>query len=289
MEQIKGIMFDVDGCLVLSDKPSGESGTALPGAAELLRELRAAEIPIVVFTNGSSRTPTAIADELRRVGLDVRDDEVLTPAIVAAQVLRDRHPGGRVLAFGGTGVTGPLLAAGIDVMDVESAISRKAEDVAAVVVGWDTEFGRAKIQAAAEALHGGAALYCTSDAPAFASRGRLNVGVSGFIAVGLQHVTGVPYELVGKPADAAMTEIARRLSAEPDEILIVGDDLTLECSMARRHGALAILITTGMTSRAQAEAADGEASPHHIVDSMFDLSTVLAPLLNSRNTVPAGR
>ncbi|MCU1437819.1 MAG: HAD-superfamily hydrolase, subfamily [Naasia sp.] len=289
LDQVKGIMFDVDGCLVLSSKAGGEDGHPLPGAIEVIRELRSAAMPFVAFTNGSSRTPEAISAELRSVGLDVREDEVLTPAVVAARVMLERHPGGRVLAFGGEGITVPLRDAGVDVVDLDAAMADGPDDVAAVVVGWDSSFGRAKIQVAAEALLGGAAFYCTSAAPAFASRGRLNVGVSGFIAAGLQHLSGTPYELVGKPSDEAMATIARKLGVHPSEVLVVGDDLILECSMAVRHGALAVLVTTGMTGRVQAEAAVIENRPHRIIDSMDEFATMLAPVMALRSKLATRR
>lgn len=269
-----GVMLDIDGCLVLSDRPGGEGGRALPGAAELVGALRGSGLPFVVFTNGSARSPRTIGEELRSLGIDVSDDQILTPAVVAASVLSRRHPGRTVMAFG-EGVTGVLASAGIELVDLDDAIRTGPRDVAAVVVGWDTEFGSAKIRIAAEALRAGAALYCTSDAPAFASPGRLNVGVSGFIAAGLQHVSGIRYELLGKPAATAMAEISQRLGVAAADVLVVGDDLHLECRMARSHGAQTALVTTGMTDRATAESAPPAERPHWIIDSLYDLATLL--------------
>lgn len=277
--RIRGVMFDVDGCLVLSANPTGEDGAALPGAAEAVAALTSAGLPFVVFTNASSRLPGAIAQELAHAGIHVREDQVLTPSVVAGRVLAKHHPGGRVLAFGGDGLTVPLAQAGVELIDIDAALETGAENVAAVVIGWDTNFDRAKIQLAAEALQTGAVLYCTSDAPAFASQGRLNVGVSGFITAGLTHVAGVSHEVVGKPSTAAMETIADTLGIDPDEILVVGDDLVLEAGMAREHGAQSVIVTTGMTSRGQAEAAPDALSPDWVVDSMHEFVSLIRPRL----------
>lgn len=49
----KGLMFDLDGTLLLSDRFLG-GYEVLPGAAELLTELERRAVPFVVLTNGSA-------------------------------------------------------------------------------------------------------------------------------------------------------------------------------------------------------------------------------------------
>ncbi|WFP15922.1 HAD-IIA family hydrolase [Citricoccus muralis] len=270
-----GVMFDIDGCLLLADQPGGYGGTLLPGAAQALKAVGATRRRFVCFTNGSFQTPSAIAGTLRELGLEVTDEQVMTPAVVAAETIARRYPGGRVLAFGGPGVIETFTTHGVELVAVEEAIAGRAGDVAAVVIGWDTEFGRSKIVAAAEAVLAGATLYATSDAPTFASHHRLNVGVSGFIAAGLSHVTGHPYRVLGKPSAEAFEAICARTGATAEELLIVGDDLQLETSMAVRHGATAVLMTTGTHSRQEAEHANPERRPDLILDSLDELAHLL--------------
>lgn len=271
LTSVRGVMLDIDGCLVLSDKPAGEHGQPLPGAVELIETIRRSGRSLVVFTNGSQQTPQTIAQGLRAAGLDVADEEVMTPAVVAAEIVARRHPDQLILAFGGPGVTDQFHQRGITLADHEEAFRHGPPSVAAVVIGWDTEFGRDKLQIAAEAVTAGATIYCTSDAPSFASRARLNVGVSGFIATGLSHVTGQPYRVLGKPSPEAMEAIAARLDMPPQHILVLGDDLVLECSMAKRHGALAGLVTTGTHSAEDARDAGADRAPDLVIDSLYEL------------------
>lgn len=273
--RVRGVMFDVDGCLLLSDQPSGLGGVALPGAARAIDAARAAGRSVCFFTNGSMQPPAAIAATLRGLGIDAADDEVLTPAVVAAETLRARYPGRPMLVFGGEGVRGEFAARGMPLVDLAEAEAGHPGDVAAVVIGWDTAFGRPKIQAAAEAILDGADLYTTSDAPSFASHARLNVGVSGFIAAGLAHVTGRPYTVLGKPSPEAFAAVAAQLGARPEDILVVGDDLDMEATMARRAGALAALVTTGTHTADDAAAATGERVPHLVLDSLEELADLL--------------
>ncbi len=275
LARVHGVMFDIDGCLLLADQPSGYGGTVLPGALEALEAVRATGRNFVCFTNGSFQTPSAIATTLRELGLEVRDDQVMTPAVVAAETMATRYPGGRVMVFGGEGVTEPFAARGVQMVDQDQALAGRAGEVAAVVVGWDIEFGREKIVAAAEAVLAGAELYTTSAAPTFASHERLNVGVSGFIAAGLTHVTGRPYKVLGKPSAEAFGAICSRTGAQPEEILVVGDDLRMEAGMARAHGALGVLMTTGTNSREDAGEAGVEQTPDLILDSLEELAALL--------------
>src|SRR5699024_1506275 len=117
------------------------------------------------------------------------------------------------LAFGGDGVQRPMQDQGVNVLDPADYYTTGLDQhIAAVVIGWDTEFGHKKIQLAAEALQDGAKLYCTSVATHFAAEHRMNVGVSGFITMGLAHVAGVDFELVGKPSASAIDAISLAMS-----------------------------------------------------------------------------
>lgn len=284
LAQVQGVMFDIDGCLVISDGPSGHGGRALAGARRAIDLVRRTDRSLAVFTNGSMQTPRRIAETLRSLDLDVRDDEVLTPAVVAAETMQILYPDQPLLVFGGHGVQDDFLTRGLDLVDIDHALAAgEPVRAAAVVIGWDVEFGRDKIQLAAEAVLAGAQIYCTSDARSFASEHRLNVGVSGFIAAGLSHVTQRPYTVLGKPSPEALGVLTRHLQVSPDHLLIIGDDLTLECAMARRGGALGALVTTGTHSAADAAVAPPDERPDFVVDTMdelvdlFDAATQRAP------------
>jgi len=265
---VEGVVFDVDGCLVLSDGPGGGGARPLPGAADAIAAVRRTGRRLVAFTNASSLTPAGVAAALQSAGLPLAVEEVLTPAVVGAEVIRQRYGDRPVLAFGGPGLVDVLAAAGINLWRERRRDNRGA---AAVVIGWDTRFGQEQLQRAAEALWAGADLFVTSDAGRFASsRGPL-AGVAGFISSGLSHVTGQRYEVLGKPSAAAMRVAATRLGVPAHRILVAGDDLTLETRMARGAGALAVLITTGLHGEPDAAAAEPADRPDLVLTGLPDL------------------
>jgi HAD superfamily hydrolase (TIGR01450 family) len=273
---IEGIMFDIDGCLVISNGPSGQDGHVLEGAAEILVQTRESGRKLCVFTNGTADTSGQIAAHLRSMGLDLADSDVLTPAVVAARVIKELYGDSPVIVFSGEGMWEEFRNYGVNIVDIEKGGSGAASGAVAVVVGWDPEFTRGKLQFAAEAILAGALLYCTSDAPAFASNDRLNVGVSGFITAGLSHVTSVEWTVLGKPSAYALETVCATLGTAPENTLVLGDDVYLESTMARRGGALAGLVLTGTTTRAHLETTPDDEAPDLVVDSLPELSALFA-------------
>ncbi len=272
LNNVRGIMFDIDGCLVISDGPSGQGGAVLAGAIEAVEQAKATGRTYCVFTNGTAQRPAEIAGHLRHMGFNIPDELVYTPAIVAAEVMKEKYGDEPILVFGAGGMIDDFTDRGVNVVDVDAAIKGAKHGAKAVVIGWDTNFGKDKIQLAAEAIRDGAALYCTSYAPMFASQDRLNVGVSGFITSGLMFVTGLEsFETLGKPSQHSMNVVSRVLGAPKDQILVIGDDIKLESAMAREAGAVAGLVLTGTSKQADVDAADESIKPELIVNSMTEL------------------
>jgi 4-nitrophenyl phosphatase len=271
----RGLVLDIDGCLVLADRPGGEGGEVLPGAIDLLERARAAAIPYVLFTNASTLTPEAYADGLRAMGLPVGRTDVMTPGLVAANLLAKQYPSAPVLVFGGSGVVDPLRERGIRILEVEE--HQQAE---AVLVSFDLEFTARKLDAACRAVARGAVLLVTSDSRWFAGRNGPQVGVAGAIAAGITHVTGVVASVMGKPSSFAMHEVERRLDVAANDLVVVGDDLALELRMGTEAGSRTVLVLTGMSSRGDVDGLPVSERPDAIIDGIWDLASLLgfAPL-----------
>jgi NagD protein len=260
----RGFIFDVDGTLVLTDR-ANHGYTLLPGALEMTSGLAARGVPFVLFTNGTNRTGSQYARALRGVGFSLADDAVLTPASAAAELF-SRRGHTRVMALGGDGVAAPLREAGIEVVPPV-----RGQRVDAVLVGWYREFTMESLEAACDAVWGGAVLYSCSESVFFATREGRAIGTSRAISAMIRSVTGCRVEVVGKPSLHALRSAARRLGLRPADLAIVGDDPDLETPMAHRGGALAIAVATGIgTARAFAQLPAGR-RPHLMLAGVGDL------------------
>ena len=88
------VVLDLDGVVVLGDRP-------VDGAPEALRRLREMGKKIRFATNNASRRRDEVAAMLAAIGVAADPGEVLTSAAAAASVLGERlAPGARVLVVG---------------------------------------------------------------------------------------------------------------------------------------------------------------------------------------------
>jgi HAD superfamily hydrolase (TIGR01450 family) len=266
-------MFDLDGTLLLSDRSLGNY-EILPGAAELLTELSRRTFPFVVLTNGSAYPPAEHAAKLRKLGLPVRDECMFTPSSVAADLMM-RAGVRRVLVLGSVGVGQALRDAHIETVQVGA---RGERDVQAVYVGWYPECTMKAIEAACEAIWAGARLYVASDVPFFATKQGRTMGYSYAIVGAIRRVTRAPMILTGKPSLHALRFVARRLGLRRSDLGIVGDDPSVEIIMARRGGAKAFAVTTGVTAGEEWARQTGLRRPQQVLQRLGDLLDSVAPM-----------
>jgi HAD superfamily hydrolase (TIGR01450 family) len=91
-ERYDGILFDSFGVLNVGE-------TAIPGAAACLDALRAAGKRICILTNAASYTSAEAHGKYRRLGLDVRPEEIVSSRDVTFAHLEPRWPGLRWAAI----------------------------------------------------------------------------------------------------------------------------------------------------------------------------------------------
>jgi 4-nitrophenyl phosphatase len=266
LPRLKGLMFDLDGTLLLSDRTLG-GYEILPGAVELLTELERRSFPFLVLTNGSAYPPAEQAAKLRGLGLPVRDERMLTPSSVAAELMT-RAGVRRALVLGSAGVGQALRDAKIDTVHAGDPGER---DVQAVYVGWHPECTMKDIEAACQAIWAGARLYVASDVPFFATKQGRTMGYSYAIVGAIRRMTRAPMILTGKPSLHALRFVARRLGLRRSEVGIVGDDPSVEIIMARRGGAKSFAVTTGVMTRPQWNQQSGLRRPDHVLRRLGDL------------------
>jgi len=268
----RGWIFDMDGTLVLGDR--GNHGLApLPGAADLLRWVTQRGLPYVVFTNGTNRTPAHFARVLREAGLDVPDDQMMTPASSAAVMLA-RRGHARVMVLGGEGLAVPLRTAGITVVPP----SEEARPVDAVFAGWFPEFTMPALEAAVHAVWDGAALFSASETPFFATAQGRALGTSRAISAMIRSLTGCRLTVTGKPSREALRAAAARLGVPAARVAVVGDDPLLEVPMAHRGQALAIAVDTGLGGPDAYDHLPPGQRPHLHLRGVDELASLLADL-----------
>jgi len=264
MSGAKGYIFDIDGTLALAAE-GGKGYVALPGAAAAIARLTARGVPVIAYTNGTFHTPDEYRETLAAAGIELPKGRIMTPASVAADYFAGRNMR-RLMVLGTSGVTAPLEAAGLEAV---SPRDRPAKPDA-MLIGWCPDFTYPDLEIVCRAVWAGTPLFATSLAPYFAGKNGRNIGISGAVAAMITHTTGEPATLLGKPSVLGVEMASRRMGLSPAEIAVVGDDPKLEMTMARRAGARAIGVTTGIATLADFMALPEEARAHEVLASLGD-------------------
>jgi 4-nitrophenyl phosphatase len=262
----RGFVFDLDGTLVLGDRRN-MGLYALPGALEFTQRLAARQVPFVILTNGTVRSPRANAEILRAMGFPIEDHRLVTPASVAANYF-SRRGLRRILVLGGEGITEPLSAAGLDPV----LPGERRGDIEAVFIGWFREFGIEDLEAACDAAWAGARIFAASLAPFYATADGRALGTSRAIAAMIASITGRRATVLGKPALHALRVAAARIGIDPEALAVVGDDPELEVPMAHRGRALAIAVHSAVGSAEAFAALAPGARPHITVSDLKELA-----------------
>jgi NagD protein len=270
MAGARGYLLDLDGCLVLGDRPGGGRARALPGAVELVRELKARGARLLCCTNASGRPPEAYAAGLRDQGLAIEDAEVITPPVAAAEHFARHRPRARVMVVGGAGVSGPLERGGL--VTVDAAPGTEAD---VVLVGAGSALSPDQLQAAAEALWRGAEFLVTSYVPVIAGRRGRIASFSAAVAAGLARVTGVSPSVAGKPSQLVLETARERLGVPTGDVVVIGDDPALDVALGRRAGVPTVLVLSGVASADSVASLPESQRPDVVVDDVGELLALL--------------
>ncbi|MGH2464637.1 MAG: HAD-IIA family hydrolase [Candidatus Limnocylindrales bacterium] len=275
------LLVDLDGVVYRGSEP-------IPGIAELLTRRVAAGDDVVYVTNNSMWYRADYVKRLMALGAPVSADRVVSSPRATALYLREIDPGlERVLALGGPGLGRELADVGFTVVMAGAAAERVARDgldrfeasgrPGAVVVGLDPELSWERLAVAATSIRTGARFVATNRDPTYPTELGLMPG-SGAVVAAVEAASGVTPVSIGKPAPHLLEEAARVVGADPRDAVMIGDGIHTDLLAARAVGARCVLMLTGVSSRAEAEALEGPNAPDAIAADADELATALAGL-----------
>lgn len=251
-EPILSYLTDMDGVLVHEDH-------LVPGADKFLAELRANEIPFLVLTNNSIRTPRDLQARLRHTGLDIPEEAIWTSALATATFLNDQRPNGTAYVVGESGLTTALHEIGYVLTD---------SDPDYVVLGETRTYSFEAITTAIRLVERGARFIATNPDATGPSRDGL-LPATGSVAALITRATGKEPYYVGKPNPLMMRSALRRIGAHSQSTVMIGDRMDTDIVSGLEAGMRTILVTTGISSRASIE--QFPYRPTLVVDSVADL------------------
>ncbi len=229
-----GYLLDLDGTLY-------QGGAPIPGAVELLEELRRHGLPFRLVTNTTTRSRAALVDRLTGYGFNARAEEVFTATLSGMSLLRasGHHS---VAPFVPAGALEDM--SGLALSGGTSGVASAGPADAVVVGDLGERWTYALLQEAFEHLLSGAALVALSRDRYWKQGDRLALDAGPFVAA-LEFASGKPAVIAGKPSAAFFEAAVASMGVKPSSVAMVGDDLWSDVEGAQRAGLQGWLVQTG--------------------------------------------
>lgn len=220
---IRGVLFDLGGVLYVGDQ-------SLPGAQEALLSLKAAGIPMRFITNTTRLPRHRIFLKLKRMGLDIPERDIFTPAMAAREYLCQHRLTPHLLVHPNLqGEFKDLFA------DSPNAVLMGDAGHAFTYEALNTAF-RLLLEKAPLLAMGKNRYFRESDG--------LSLDIGPFV-VALEYAANIEAVILGKPSSEFFMAAINSLALPSEEIAMVGDDAISDVAGGMAVGLQGILVRTG--------------------------------------------
>lgn len=259
MDGYDAALFDLDGVVYLGP-------VVIEGVSEALAELRSISAHVGFVTNNAARTPAAVAEHLRELGIEALETDVVNSTQATLRMLAaDLPPGSRILVLGTSALAEQLAGAGF------TPVHRLEDQPVAVVQGYHPSVDWGLLELGAIAIQNGAAWYATNpDLTRPTERGILP-GCGAQVAV-VRACVDVDPKVAGKPFRPLLDETVLRLGAQRP--IFVGDRIDTDVMGANAVGMDSLFVFTGAHGKLDLVGAPAHGRPTFIG---HDVAALLAP------------
>jgi HAD superfamily hydrolase (TIGR01458 family) len=255
LPELSAVLLDLDGVLYVEEEP-------IDGAAAAIAALRAAGLALRFVTNTTARSRGHTLAKLGRLGFEVGERELVTPAALAVAHCRSR------------GHARVALVMNDEVKRDFDALEEVASHPDAVIIGdLGPAFGYDVLNDAFRAVMDGAELIALQKNRYWLRADGLSLDVGPFVAA-IEYATRTESYVVGKPAGGFFAGVLEDLGVAPAAAAMVGDDIESDIGGALGAGLEAILVRTGKYREDRVR--ESGITPTAIVDSIADVPGLLA-------------
>lgn len=266
-KKIRSMILDMDGVLWRGPEQIGN-------LKEIFARIKSLDIPTILATNNSTRTPEQYLEKLLEYGVELEPWQILTSSQVASLYLSGLYPKG-----------GPVYVVGEDGLVIalrENGFYHQVDGALAVVAGMDRNISYEKLSQACLLIRGGARFIGTNADRTFPTPFGLAPGAGSLLAA-LETATDIQAYVVGKPESDIFLDALKQLNCDPEQALVVGDRLETDIAGGQRLGCPTALVLSGVTNRQQAS--QWKPAPTWILQ---DLESVVGRLEKGRNINESG-
>ena len=211
----------------------------IPGSLDFIRRVEETGRDFLFLTNNSSHNAAFYVQRLKRMGLTIGREKVLTSGEATAAVVKEMYPGKRAFVLGNEFLIEEMREAGVPV---------DMQNPEIVVVGYDTTLDYRKMTAVCDFVRSGLPYIATH--PDFNCPTETGFAPDiGAIMAFIEASTGRRADrVVGKPHTGIVQAALRRTGLSAGQMAMVGDRLYTDIETGLKSGMLSILVLSGETT-----------------------------------------
>ncbi len=270
LQKVRHLALDMDGTIY-------KGSTLFNFTRPFLDSMRELGIGYTFLTNNPSKSVSDYLTRLASLGIEASETQLYTSTQSTIEYLHANYPKAkRIFSLGTESMFGDFRKAGFEICE-----DSHLDEPDVVVVAFDQTFSFSRMGRAAWWIKKGKPFIatnpdyvCPTDQP--------TIWIDcGSLCACLKAATGRgPDKVLGKPDAAMLTGILARHNLKPHELGMVGDRTYTDMEMARRAGAIGMLVLTGETTAE--DAPKYSPAPDYIFPSIKELG---ARLREARNEV----
>lgn len=222
------VFFDLDGTIY-------EGSKRVSGSNTIVNYFRNQGKKVFFTTNNSTKTRKQIYERLVKMGIDAQLEEVVTSGYIAANYALETEMKD-IYIFGSVNLIHEFQNAGVSVNQDTNAEN--------LLIGYDPNMTYEDLTSAVRvAINAKCIIACNKEKVYPKENGMLFPGCGAMVAP-IEWCSGKSADLViGKPNTMMIDYIVTKNKLSPSRVLVIGDTYESDIEMAKRAGALSILIS----------------------------------------------
>ena len=257
IQDVRCFLLDMDGTFYLGEK-------IIPGSLEFIRRVEETGRDFLFLTNNSSHNAAFYVQRLKRMGLEIGREKVLTSGEATAALVKEMYPGKRAFVLGNEFLIEEMREAGV-MVDMQNP--------EIVVAGYDTTLDYKTMTAVCDFVRAGLPYIATH--PDFNCPTETGFAPDiGAIMAFIEASTGRRADrVVGKPHTGIVQAALRRTGLSAGQMAMVGDRLYTDIETGLKSGMLSILVLSGETTPQML--AEYPNKPDMVFDRLADMIPLL--------------
>ena len=253
LKDVRCFLLDMDGTFYLG-------GRLIEGSLDFIKAVTDSGRDYMFLTNNSSHNARFYVEKLRKMGLSVGEEKILTSGQATAMKVTALYPGQKAFVLGNEYLMEELSSLGV-------LIDQDEPDY--VIIGYDTTLDYAKMTAVCDWVRAGLPYVATHpdfNCPTETGFAPDIGAIMAFIEASAGRRPGL---IIGKPYRGIVDAALMRTGLEAAEMAMVGDRLYTDIETGLRHGMTSILVMSGETTPRML--AESETKPDLVYGRLSDM------------------